>query len=68
MKKTDYSLIFFTSYFVTSVILIGFNFRKAMKKNSLQHAIQLEEEQRKTERDWRAGAAQLSRDLRELFN
>jgi len=64
----DYSSMFFTSYFVASVLWIGFSLRKAMKKNSLQDVVTLEEEQRKSQIDWKAAAAQVSRHLRELTN
>jgi len=68
VKETDYSSVFFASHFVASVLWIGFNLRKAVKKNSLQNVMTPAEEQRKSQRDWKVGAAQLSRDLRELVN
>ena len=68
MRKTDYSSLFFTSYFVASVLWIGFILRNAMRKSRPQDIVVLEEEHRRPQGDWKSAAAQLSRHLRELVN
>jgi len=68
VRKTDYSSLFFTSYFVASVLWIGFILRNAMRKSKPQDTVVLEEEHRRPQGDWKSAAAQLSRHLRELVD
>ena len=67
MIQTDISSIFFASYSVTSFLSIVLILKRAAEKNTAQSVRALAEGQKETDRDWKAAAAQLSRELQDLI-
>ena len=67
MIQTDISSIFFAGYSVTSFLSIVLILERAVKKNTAQSVRALEEGQREIDSDWKAAAAQLSRELQDLI-
>jgi hypothetical protein len=65
--QTDISSIFFASYSVTSFLSIVLILKRAAKKNTSQSVRALAEGQKEIYSDWKAAAAQLSRELQDLI-